>query len=478
MTTVDHHRVAEERQSASGGAGSLGSILFLLFTAWGAFLGLLPLSDNSFMTHLATGRLILAEGAVPTEDPYSFTASGTSWTVQSWLPSVAYAAAERAGGISGLRLLMVATFVLATWLLWALTRSADAVVPRLLIVAVGMVVASGTWTERPYMVGVIGIAVTLLALSDRLPPWLLLPVGIVWVNSHGSFPLALVLCAAVVLGELLDQRSTARERVRAEGRATAFLMAGLLLGTVYPIGLRALTFPVGALTRSETFQLIREWQPPEFTSVPDRAFLLLFALAVVGAVHTGRWRHALPVLIFGLAAVAARRNLAMALPVLLAVVAHAAPAMGSLRTSTRPALGRVLMVPVGALVVLIVVVGLGRDAVDLRGFPARALAFVEATSGGPDRFAHQDVTGNLLEVLDGRSAQVFMDDRVDMYPAGFVADFVRLHGAEPGWDAVLEQYDIEAVIWARDEPIAEVLAAHPAWQAAYSDATWTVFVRR
>ena len=36
----------------------------------GALIGARPLRDNSFFTHLATGRLILAEG-MPTADPYS-----------------------------------------------------------------------------------------------------------------------------------------------------------------------------------------------------------------------------------------------------------------------------------------------------------------------------------------------------------------------------------------------------------------------
>ena len=42
-----------------GGFGSLGSILLLLVLTWAAFLALVPLNDNSFFTHLATGRIIL-----------------------------------------------------------------------------------------------------------------------------------------------------------------------------------------------------------------------------------------------------------------------------------------------------------------------------------------------------------------------------------------------------------------------------------
>ena len=86
-----------------GGFGSLGSIIGLLVLTWAAALASGPLNDNSFFTHLATGRLILDEGRVPTEDPYTFTAVGEPWTVQSWLAAVAYAGFERMAGTLGLR---------------------------------------------------------------------------------------------------------------------------------------------------------------------------------------------------------------------------------------------------------------------------------------------------------------------------------------------------------------------------------------
>ena len=40
------------------------------FTVWAASIGLKAIADNSFMTHLATGRSIVAGGGIPRHDPY------------------------------------------------------------------------------------------------------------------------------------------------------------------------------------------------------------------------------------------------------------------------------------------------------------------------------------------------------------------------------------------------------------------------
>ena len=50
------------------------------------------------LTHLRTG-IDMARGlGIPRMDPYSFTAPGHAWVVQSWLPEWTYGWAYRLGG--------------------------------------------------------------------------------------------------------------------------------------------------------------------------------------------------------------------------------------------------------------------------------------------------------------------------------------------------------------------------------------------
>jgi hypothetical protein len=67
-----------------------------------AFVASRPLTDNSFMTHLATGRLILERG-VPESNPFLFT--GTDFPVPSWWWSVLLGVTEVVAGPTGIRIL-------------------------------------------------------------------------------------------------------------------------------------------------------------------------------------------------------------------------------------------------------------------------------------------------------------------------------------------------------------------------------------
>jgi len=463
-----------------GGFGSLGSIIGLLVLTWAAALASRPLNDNSFFTHLATGRLILDEGRVPTEDPYTFTALGEPWTVQSWLASVAYAGFERLAGTLGLRLLLLIVYVAAAWLLWRLTRPATSLLVRLGLVTGGMLVASGLWTERPYLVGVIGLALVWLALDDELPWWALLPAMWVWGNTHGSFVLALPLVLVVVAGGALDRgRAGWRDVPPQERRVAAAVAVGTLAVAVGPLGLRALTFPLVALERGDVFRHVTEWQSPEFRSSSELAYLVFAVLVTMALARWGRsWRLILPAAAFLGASLYAQRNIVMATVVLVAVAARVVPAVGTLRSEDRPAIGRAAAAVVAVLLVLVVASTALTPTSALDDYATRPLAWVRSTDAAEGRMAADVLNGNLLEVLDGPTGTVFVDDRFDMLPAEVFDDYLTLLRGRPGAEQVLEQRDVTTVVWRRSDPLASQLAISGSWRIAYSDPAWVVAVRR
>ena len=96
------------------------------------------------------------------------------------------------------------------------------------------------WTERPFLFGAIGLALTIFAADDRIDPRWMVPIMWVWVNTHGSFPFAVVLLVLLAAGRWLDERVTPA----VELRALAWTVGGTLLGGLNPIGPRILVFPV------------------------------------------------------------------------------------------------------------------------------------------------------------------------------------------------------------------------------------------
>lgn len=474
---ADEHVVDTQSPDAAEVDGrsrtTIGTVIALLAVAWGAGISSYPLTDNSFLTHLATGRLILERGSVPSTDPYTFTARGTEWTVQSWLASVAYASAERVGGVVGLRVLVLAVFVVAAALLWRLSRPCRSLVPRIAIVFGSLYVVTSLWGERPYMVGVIGLGLVWLALDGAFHPGWLIPLFWVWANSHGSFPLGLVLIGAVLVGRRLDGVPTDVAR-----RVLMFAALGTVAAVVGPLGPKVLLFPLTALTASDVLTEVVEWQPASYRSWDQRLFLVLAFGALLGLVRRPQWRLALPTILFVAAAVVAQRNLVMALMVLVPVLAETMPTVGVLTVDLRPNLQRAYLLVGGAALVAACLFALASPFGALGQYPGRPLVWLADAPVSDQRTATQDIVGNLLEVLDGEDAQVFVDDRVDMLPPEIVYDGLSLLRAEPDWSSVLADHDIDVVVWERSRPLASLLAADDSWRIAFSDSEWTLACRR
>lgn len=465
-------KVLSETQ-AQGSRLGLGTAIGLLVAAWGAWLASLPLDDNSFLTHLATGRLILQEGTVPSVDPYTFTATGQAWTVQSWLPSVTFAAMERVWGVAGLRVVALAAFTTAALLMWWLTRAASSLLPRVLVMAVGMAIVTPIWTLRPYMVGVLGLMLVLLALEGAIRPWVLVPVAWLWVNSHGSFIFAVLLIGLVLTGRALD-----RDPIGDGRRVLTACASGTLLGVIGPLGIGGLTFPLFAAERSAFLAEVLEWQAPSFRDFADRAFLVLVVVSLLTLVRNGRWAHLLPAVVFTCAALLAQRNIVLATPVLIAGVSRCLPSVGTLRSSARPRALPALMSLAAVVVLLAAGAAVTAPIGSLERYPQHALSWLGTSGERQRRIAHPVGTGNLLTALDGPQGDVFVDDRFDMFPKDVLDDVLVLTRGGMTWSDALAEHDIGLVLWTRSDPLGSLLAASPEWRILYNDTRWVVACRR
>lgn len=441
---------------------------------WGLLIGARALDDNSFFTHLATGRLILESG-IPSSDPYSFTAPSASWTVQSWLVSLVLGAADRVAGGLGVHLVIMALTTTIACLVWSLTRPARSLLARLGLAAMVVGVGAGTWAERPLLVGLVGLCLVVLAAEDRLDPRWLVPIMWVWVNSHGSFPLALVALGTYYVGRRLDGEPGTVER-----RALLWAVVGLVAGAIGPLGPRVLLFPVELLSHSEALSNVVEWTSPGFESSWDRLFLLQVVVAILLLVRKPSYRAAVPTVVFLVASLLAVRNVSVASIVLLPGMAAACRGLGRLDGAER---SWVLSGSIGVVALLgLALVGatVSGPTYELGRYPVAAVAWMEDNGLATDdrRVAHQDSVGNFLELVKGTDANVFFDDRFDMYPLEVVKDYESLLNGDASWSAVLDEYDVDTVLWGGKLPLAQLLLESPDWQIAYRDPSWIVACRR
>ena len=91
---------ASEVQRAGLGLAAVAIFLFTL-----ALFAPQALGDGDTWSHVATGEWIIAHGAAPHADPFSFSMPGAPWTAHEWLSELMLALAFRFGGWSGVVLL-------------------------------------------------------------------------------------------------------------------------------------------------------------------------------------------------------------------------------------------------------------------------------------------------------------------------------------------------------------------------------------
>jgi hypothetical protein len=348
-------------------------------------------------------------------------------------------------------------------------------VVRLGLGALVVGVGGGLWSERPFMIGLLALCATMLAAEGRLDPRWLLPIGWVWLNSHGSFPLGVVYLVAVLAGERLDGSP-----LQTTARAAKWLVLGLLSGVINPLGPRLLLFPVELLRRQDVLRHVQEWQAPTFTTLSERIFLLQLGLAILALVRRPSYRGGLVVVVFTVAALLGARNMAVASLVFVPVLAGAWSNVGALRSDSRSSIARALAVVSLAMLVIVPVGTLRRTAhFELDSYPVASLEFLQEEGVDLEEvhLAAPERVGNLLDLRDGAGRAVFFDDRFDMFSDEVNEANLALFDATADRDEVLDRYDISLVLYPRLATLTQLLQLDDAWRTLHKEKHWTLVCR-
>ncbi len=462
---------------APGGPITLATAVGLLLAVLGFLIGSRAISDNSILTHVANGRMMWQGAGIPRVDPYSYSAVGEPVTVQSWLASWLYVAGQEVLGDWTLRVMngLLGAAIVAS--LWRLADSCRQLLPRVGLVGAAVIVGAEVWTPRPLLFGLLGFALVLHALRHDIPQWVLVPTMWIWVQTHGSFPIALVLVAVVGLGHFIDTVAVRPDWWRSissiwaarpghELSVFGWVTAGILLGGLNPLGPSLLWFPVQLLSRSEALEDVREWMAPRFESPSEWAFVGMALLLIVAARRGARWRCLVPAIVFVMAALMAYRNLPLTVAVLVWALAPSfAETNFSIDAKMRGMLPNAVF---GASLLLGVVVATSavvEGTYDLRTYPVAEVDWLAERDlvAQPDvNIMQKDTVGNYLELRFGDRARVFVDDRFDFYPLDVLDDHdVMIFGGD--YRDVLDRNEVNIVLWQAGGGLEAWLDDAPEW---------------
>ncbi len=446
----------------------------------GLALGLQPIKDNSAFTHLATGLRMVHRGfvpAIPRVDPYTYTAQGHDWTVQSWMPSWVLGLLYRHVGAWAVLVLAGVSFAAVAALMAAVARTGRAW-RSAVAVGLALVVGAPFWAPRPLMAGLVCLGLAILVLERRWSPRWLVALGWVWVQSHGSFPLGVAFFLAVAVGTWIDARSW--RAGGAEVRALAAITLGVALGAVNPLGPKLVVFPVTVLSKREVFSHIVEWKPLSFATHEGAIAIVGLTVAVVVLIRRRvPLRVVVPVIGFVGLAFSAQRNVAPLALVLAWALGHA---LRDEAAATEPQrLDRFVGLAIAALATVFVVSALSGPALSFRAYPVQSIAWAERYGrfAAPHRVLSRDFVGNFLELRHGPSADVFIDDRVDMFPTAVSHDYLDLLHNSARSLAVLDRWKVDTVVWPADDGLTRRLRAN-GWTVAHREKLakrWVVLFR-
>ena len=441
---------------------------------------LVPLPAVDLAYGVRAGDAILATGAIPASDAWTFTVAGTPWVDQQWLAQAVLAFLH---SIGGWELLAVAraVAVAAAFGFVAAAAMARGAAPRMAAVLslVAFALTAPALALRPQLAAIVLFAALLWIVAGReLHPrrlWIAPLLVVLWANTHGSVVLAPLLLGTAWLEDLVARRP--------HRTGLAVLALGTLATFVNPFGAGVWGYAAGIGSSPAITGQVSEWQRTSPLNVTGFLFYLSAAIVAALAIR-GRGRLPWPTLawiavLFALGAWTVRGLAWWPLGAAVAIV-PLLPAGQRLRI---PAPNRLNGVVVGVLGLAIVaalpwwrpVEPLSGRAGLLAYAPSvAATALREVVTPGDRVFAPQEL-GSWLEwaVPD---ATYFADSRIELFPADVWRDYDTIAAGGNGAADLLDRYGVAWALVDRGSPLVARLTA-AGWSTRVVDADWAILGR-
>jgi len=469
---VPHSGIADQALRAAALAAAIVVVVLLAFV---------PLSSNDFWLQVSIGDIIWTSGEIPGTVLFTFTeARDFPFYAYEWLPSVGFYLLHEAFGYDNLLyvkgMLGLGIFALCCRLAYRLTSS----LPNSLFLAVAAMSATNfRFFMRPEIFACLFLMILLNLIVEfqktrklQFLVWTI-PLSVAWANSHGSFPIALVIMAIFAAGEGLDTALAGRgmplrARMRAaivEGRPYAICCGAMLLAMLanpygYKLFVFAWDFAQWDVTRAHIVEWTSTFESPFLGSRGYWLYLALIALCAVIAAASWRKLRATDLLLllaFGFLSADRQRHVVWFGFVSLLVMARLiGPAALAPRDTRRSLAFLVALLAMGVGVLL--------SYGNLYGaYPY----FVQSNNFTPvmlEYMRERDLRGNMFNsyALGAELIQKFyprlrpsIDSRIDAYGEAYFNYFSQLYSEERLLLEFIERYDVRymLLLWGEFEMI-------------------------
>ena len=467
---------------------TFGQLLAFLAAALPVLVGLRFAYSTVDLAYLIrAGEAMLHRPGVLRVDTFTFTAAGHAWLNQQWGAEVLLASLYRVGSWEGLAVVRLALVSVIFWLEFLSCRAAGASSRAAgWLTLCALFVSIDGLTLRPQLFGAASFALTLWIIAGRARRprllWWIPAIVLVWANVHGSFVLAPLLLGLT----WLEDRRRAASIARTELLAAAACVA---VAFVNPFGPRIWTYVASLTTDPEIRHLIEEWQRTRPDSLMGVAFYVsvaaVVALALIRRPRLG-WPRLVALGVFFLLGFQAVRGVmwwALAAPVL---IADLFPEKAGRKDEPTP-----LNLAIAGIIIVLMVPLLPwfrpTYAKDTTSFSATdglllhaPVALSEAVAAGTEpgsRIFVEQMWSSWFE-LELPDDPVFVDPRIELFPAEVWEQYLLVLSAGEGWDEVLDRWGVDVVVVSRERSaLVSAIRGHPSWRRLAEDAHGVAFAR-
>jgi hypothetical protein len=462
--------------------------------------------DTDMWWHLSAGKQIVTSGSLRTPDVFSYTRPGVYWLDHSWLPDVGMYWLFTSGGFTALGLFVAISAVLSLAVLW-FQMEGSPLVKAFLVILAG-IIASGNWSTRPQVLTLVMMAVTGLVLyrykwKGKKQIWLLPILSLVWANLHAGFLVLFMLVGLMIAGELLNHSLGMKgDQVLSWKSIRNLALWGLVSALAVNLNPNGFLLWLAPLRQnvgvSLALPLISEWASPDFHNpffIPF--FVMVFGMLAAIAL-SGRRIDLTDLLTFawftGMTLVS-QRNMgvfAMASAPILSRELFAAwetnrgylhldriPVWFENRFPSKkpkPSAFRGQHILNLSIFGILVLVGMSKliyatspalvNTYMAKSYPVGAVDWIKENKPQGNLFNAYNWGGFLTWYLP--SYPVFIDGRVDPYGNEIIGQWLSVVKADPGWQNILDQWNVHLVLLEPDRPLVHELPG-VGWQLLYQD---------
>ena len=435
--------------------------------------------SNDVFWSVASGNWMFAHHTIMGLDPFSYTEAHRRWVTDEWGSSVALAGLTKVVGNAAYPLYAI---VLGSLCLCATAAYARALGARggrvaVIVLAVAMGLSGVLAGDRGLDFSLVWLPLELLLLTKarRNPRWLFcLPLlCVVWVNTHGSILIGLIVLGVELGWSLVPERFVARiggvRQSPHTGPLALAFVGSLAASLITPYGPGLLAYDIGVSQNGQIGQYINEWNSPDFHSFAVVLAYLVPLAVLVAVVRTRRVPLLEGTLATALFIEALRtQRLAIYLMVVAAGLAATLPA--------RPAWGTTARRVAAACYVVLAIALLAQPSVPAGSvsptLPVQAFNYLETH---PGRIFTEYTWG---DYSIARHRATFADGRTDLFEGNVLTEFFAVTNMTTNPDPVLSAYHVSYVVWAPDTALSNYLDHDPRWHVIDRSSVAWVFARR